>query len=216
MRHPKPKPQQAPAPEPVELHPVGYARVSTEDQNLDMQIAALRRAGVHPSDIWQEKVSGRARRRPQFASMMKDLRAGDILVVWKLDRIARSMRGVLEVIEKLDAKGVKFRSLTEHIDLSSPLGALVLHIMAAVAEFEVSTLRERTRAGLAAARERGRIGGRRERFKEADIRRAWDMIRDGATWAKARQIVKDDKGAMIGETRLRSRIQELEQGEKAG
>lgn len=139
---------------------IGYARVSTADQDPRMQIDALIGAGVHPESIYQENVSGAARKRPQFEAMLKDAREGDVVVVWKLDRIGRNARQVLEVINRLDQKGAKIRCITQAIDTTTAAGRMLVTILSAVAEMERDLGRERTIAGLKAARERGSLGGR--------------------------------------------------------
>ena len=146
------------APE-VEPHLIGYARVSTRDQDPRMQIDALEKFGVHPDDIYYETASGASKRRPQFDAMMKDAREGDVIVFWKLDRLGRSVPQVLDTIAKLDAKGAKIKCLTQPIDTTTPLGRLILVILAAVAEMERELGLERTRAGLERARGEGRVGG---------------------------------------------------------
>lgn len=140
-------------PEGVRL--VGYARVSTEDQNLDMQIDALVRAGVDRDAIYVEKVSGAARRRPQLDLALKRLREGDVLVVWRLDRLARSLSDLIRRIEILQAKGAGFKSLNEAVDTTTASGRLVLHIFGAVAEFERQLIADRTRAGMQSKMDKG-------------------------------------------------------------
>jgi DNA invertase Pin-like site-specific DNA recombinase len=138
---------------------VGYARVSTEEQNLAMQISALVNAGVHPDNIWKEHVSAVAKKRPELALAMADARKGDTFVVWKLDRLARDLGNLLEIMRHFDSAGVSFKSLTEGIDTSTPVGKLLLHVIGALAQFERDLVVERTKAGVKAHRERGgRIG----------------------------------------------------------
>lgn len=137
---------------------IGYARVSSEDQNLHLQLDALTQAGC--IQIFQEKVSGKDRSRPELDEMLKMLRPGDRVVVWKLDRIGRSTKHLMELMEFFEEKGVEFVSLKENIDTSTPTGRMIFHIMAALAQFEREMIRERTEAGLTAARARGRVGGR--------------------------------------------------------
>lgn len=137
---------------------IGYARCSTQDQNVDLQVDALKRAGCEK--IFTEHASGGDRDRPQLAAALKWCRKGDVFVVWKLDRAGRSLVHLIEVVNGLKERGVDFRSLNDSIDTTTAAGALMFHIMGAFAEFERSVIRERTLAGLAAARARGRIGGR--------------------------------------------------------
>lgn len=137
---------------------VGYARVSTQDQDTELQRVALAEVGCEK--VFTEKASGAQRDRPQFSAALQYTRTGDTLVVWKLDRLARSLRQLIETVEGLEARGIGFRSLTESIDTTTNGGKLVFHLFAALAEFERGLIRERTVAGLAAARARGRVGGR--------------------------------------------------------
>ena len=157
---------------------VGYARVSTQDQNPGLQLDALRAAGCE--QVFHEKATGANRERPELAACLRTLRTGDTLVVWKLDRLARSLKDLVEIVEGLQGNGVGFRSLTEAIDTTSTGGRLVFHIFGALAEFEHSLIRERTIAGLAAARARGRKGGRKPAMSAADVRKAAAMLSDPA------------------------------------
>jgi len=137
---------------------IGYARVSGDDQNPDLQRDALRLAGC--DRIYEEKESGGRADRPELLRLLDALRPGDTLVVWRLDRLGRSLKHLIETVERLEALGVAFQSLTEAIDTSTSGGKLVFHLFAALAEFERALIRERTHAGLQAARSRGRQGGR--------------------------------------------------------
>lgn len=137
---------------------LGYARVSTVHQNPDMQVAALRAAGAER--VWVECASGGRDDRPELAAMLTYARAADVVVVWRLDRLGRSLPHLLRVVEDLDARGVELRSLTEAIDTSSAGGRLVFHVFAAVAQFERALAVERSAAGVAAARAAGRRPGR--------------------------------------------------------
>lgn len=155
---------------------VGYARVSTQDQNPALQLDALKREGCEKT--FTEKASGAQRDRPELTAALDFMRRGDTLVVWKLDRLARSIRQLIETIEDLEGRGIGFRSLTEAIDTTTSGGRLVFHIFAGLAEFERSIIQERTRAGLAAARERGRLGGRPPALSKEDLAAAKAMLRD--------------------------------------
>lgn len=137
---------------------VGYARVSTEDQQLDGQIEALTEAGAER--IWAEKVSGTKTNREELAKLLDQLRPGDVVVVTKYDRLSRSLQDLLSIVEVIREKGAGFRSLAEDIDTTTPAGRLVFHVFASIAQFERERISERTREGLAAARKRGRVGGR--------------------------------------------------------
>lgn len=137
---------------------IGYARVSTEGQHLDAQQDALRDAGC--ARVWTEVVSGAQRQRPELERLLDQLRPGDVVVVTKYDRLARSLHDLLAIVESIRARGGGFRSLAEDIDTTTPAGRLVFHVFASIAQFERERLAERTREGLAAARRRGRVGGR--------------------------------------------------------
>lgn len=140
---------------------VGYARVSTEDQNLELQLDALRTAGVER--VFADKVSS-VKARPGMDEAVAYVRDGDTLVVWKLDRLGRTVKGLIDLVGTLQERGVQFRSLTDGIDTSTPAGRFFFHVMAALAEMERDLIRERTNAGLAAARARGRRGGRKPKM----------------------------------------------------
>ena len=153
---------------------VGYARVSTQDQNPDLQLDALKKAGCEK--VYIEKASGAQRDRPELKAAIDYMRAGDTLVVWKLDRLARSIKQLIETIEGLEQRDIGFKSLTETIDTTTSGGRLIFHIFAGLAEFERSIIRERTKAGLASARARGRLGGRPKKLSEADIEAAKALL----------------------------------------
>ena len=155
---------------------VGYARVSTQDQNPALQIDALKAAGCEK--LFTEKASGAQRDRPELAAALSFMRKGDSLVVWRLDRLARSLPQLIETVAQLESEGIGLRSLTEAIDTSTAGGKLIFHIFGALAEFERSVIRERTRAGLKAARERGRKGGRPPALSASDLAAAKAMLRD--------------------------------------
>ncbi len=157
---------------------IGYARVSTEDQKLDLQLDALAKAGVAPGRIYSDHASGGPGvHRPGFDAAQRACRKGDTLVVWKLDRLGRSLIEVLEVCRYLERKGAKLLVITENIDPSSVMGRFMLHLLAALAEMERGLIVERTVAGLEAARARGRIGGRERIVTPAMERRAIRMLR---------------------------------------
>jgi DNA invertase Pin-like site-specific DNA recombinase len=153
-----------------------YARVSTRDQCYQAQLDALRGAGCEK--IFEEKLSGAQRDRPQLQAALDYVRPGDTLVVWKLDRLARSLKQLIETVEMLSEREIGLRSLTEAIDTTSPGGRLVFHVFGALAEFERSIIRERTTAGLAAARARGRVGGRPRALSENDLHIAQTLLQD--------------------------------------
>lgn len=152
---------------------IGYARVSTADQNLDLQRDALQKAGCEK--IIDDTASGKLRNRVGFDQVRELLRAGDVLVVWRLDRLGRSLQHLIELMAELERQGIGFQSLQESIDTTTPGGRLVFHIFGALAEFERNLIRERTNAGLAAARARGRRGGRPKSLDPAQKAMAIDL-----------------------------------------
>jgi DNA invertase Pin-like site-specific DNA recombinase len=141
---------------------IGYVRVSTNEQNTDLQRTALLSSGCE--QIFEDKISGTKATRPGLKKALKLMNEGDTLVVWKLDRLGRSMRNLVLLIEELRGRGVHFKSLTDSIDTSTAMGRFFFHVMGALAEMERELIVERTRAGLAAARAQGRIGGRRPKL----------------------------------------------------
>jgi DNA invertase Pin-like site-specific DNA recombinase len=155
---------------------IGYARVSTEDQNTSLQIDALKNAGCE--QLFEEKVSGKNKDRPELDTCLKVLRESDTLVVWRLDRLGRSLEHLVQIVHELEDRKVGFQSLTEAIDTTNAGGKLIFHIFAALAEFERNLIRERTIAGLKAARARGRIGGRKAKLTKSDTRKAAAMLLD--------------------------------------
>ncbi|BCA63433.1 hypothetical protein HMP09_2667 [Sphingomonas sp. HMP9] len=154
---------------------IGYARVSTEDQHLDLQQDALRKAGCNKT--FDDKKSGANGDRPGLIAALEYARAGDQLVVWRLDRLGRSLPDLIALVRQLDDKGVQLRSVTEGIDTSTINGKLTFHLFAALAEFERALVRERTKAGLEAARARGRMGGRKHRLSPDKRRHAVELYR---------------------------------------
>jgi DNA invertase Pin-like site-specific DNA recombinase len=157
---------------------IGYARVSTQDQNPALQLDALKAASC--DRIFEEKASGAQRDRPELKAALEYMRENDVLVVWKLDRLARSLGQLIETVDSLEKRGIGFRSLTEQIDTTTASGKLTFHIFGAMAEFERSIIRERTRAGLDAARARGRKGGRPRSLSANDLAAAKALLGDPA------------------------------------
>jgi DNA invertase Pin-like site-specific DNA recombinase len=155
---------------------VGYARVSTLDQNPDLQIDALKAVGCER--LFVEKASGASRDRPELKAALDYVRDGDTLVVWKLDRLARSLKQLIETVSMLEGRGIGLRSLTEAIDTTTAGGRLIFHIFGALAEFERTVIRERTKAGLSAARARGRVGGRPAKLSGDDLKAAKALLGD--------------------------------------
>jgi DNA invertase Pin-like site-specific DNA recombinase len=168
---------------------IGYARVSTNDQETATQVAALKAAGCER--IYREKASGGRWDRPELHRLLDQLRKEDVLVVWKLDRLSRSLRDVLTIMERLSEAEAGFRSLTEAIDTTTPAGRMMMQMVGAFAEFERAMLRERTKVGLDSARKDGRIGGRRPKLtpqQQSEIRK---MVSKGnKTAADAARVFK--------------------------
>ena len=156
---------------------IGYARVSTDDQNLDLQLDALKKAGC--AQLFTDQVSGAAAVKTGLAAALAYLREGDTLVVWKLDRLGRTVKGLVELADLLNSRGIQFRSLTDGIDTSTAAGRFFFHMMAALAEMERDLIRERTTAGLAAARARGRKGGRKLKLDDAKRDAARKLLEAG-------------------------------------
>ena len=155
---------------------IGYARVSTDDQNLDLQRDALRLAGV--GSIYEEASSDKTAVRQELDHCLKALRAGDTFVVWRLDRLGRSLPDLVQIVAGLEENGIGFESITEKIETTSAAGKLVFHVFAALAEFERNLIRERTKAGLVAARARGRSGGRKPKLDARQIREIKRLMSD--------------------------------------
>jgi DNA invertase Pin-like site-specific DNA recombinase len=155
---------------------IGYARVSTDDQHLYLQNDALKKVGCDV--IYEEKASGKNTERLELEQCRKALRAGDTLVVWRLDRLGRSLPDLVRIVAELERDGIGFESLTEKIETTNANGKLTFHIFAALAEFERNLIRERTHAGLTAARARGRKGGRKPALDEKQIREVKALMRD--------------------------------------
>lgn len=155
---------------------IGYARVSTDDQHLDLQRDALMQVGC--SVIYAEAASGKTATNPELEQCRKALRAGDTLVVWRLDRLGRSLPDLVRLVDDLEQCGIGFESLTEKIEAGTAAGKLVFHVFAALSEFERSLIRERTQTVLAAARARGRSGGRKPKLDDKQVREIKALLRD--------------------------------------
>jgi DNA invertase Pin-like site-specific DNA recombinase len=156
---------------------IGYARVSTAEQSMGLQTDALERAGC--LRVFTDTASGAVAERPQLSAALDYVRAGDTLVVWRLDRLGRSIRHLIDTIVTLQERGVGFRSIQESIDTTTPGGRLVFHVFCALAEFERDLVKERTHAGLAAARARGRVGGRKPVLSPKQVQLARQMYLAG-------------------------------------
>ncbi len=161
---------------------IGYARVSTNDQNTNLQIDALKKIGCEK--IFEEKASGAQRERAELKATLEFARKGDTIVVWKLDRLARSLKQLIETVEDLEKREIGFQSLTEAIDTSTSGGRLIFHIFASLAEFERNIIRERTKAGLASAKARGKTGGRPPKLSDKEVEMAKAMLTNPEITAK--------------------------------
>lgn len=156
---------------------IGYARVSTQDQNLDLQIEALTKSGCQR--IFDDKISGSRAERPGLSKALEMLREGDTLVVWKLDRLGRSVKNLVDLVGELHKQDVQFKSLTDSIDTGTPSGRFFFHVMASLAEMERELTVERTRAGLEIARQLGRKGGRKRQMTDSKIESAKKLLFNG-------------------------------------
>ncbi|HHL2713215.1 TPA: recombinase family protein [Yersinia enterocolitica] len=165
---------------------IGYARVSTQDQNLDLQTEALTRAGCEK--IYEDKISGARTERPGLVRTLEMLREGDTLVVWKLDRLGRSVKQLVDMVGELHKQGIQFKSLTDAIDTGTPAGRFFFHVMASLAEMERELIIERTRAGLNVAKRLGRKGGRKPKMTSSKIESAKKLLASGIP---PRDVAKD-------------------------
>ncbi len=168
----------------------GYARVSTDDQDASAQRQALVGAGCDPAHTFVETASGGRWSRPELHRLLDRLRPGDVVLVWKLDRLSRSLKDLLTIIERIEEAGAGFRSLTEAVDTTSPAGRMLMQMLGAFAEFEREMIRERTRAGLQAARADGRVGGRRPKLTGEQQREALAMLEAGKSQAAVARLFK--------------------------
>lgn len=173
---------------------IGYARVSTVEQDTALQTDALRKAGCER--IFEDTVSGAKADRPGLAEALAYLRDGDVLAVWRLDRLGRSLPHLIDTIAALEARGVGFRSLTEAIDTTTPGGRLIFHVFGALGQFERDLIRDRTKAGLAAAAARGRKGGRKPVVTADKLQRAREHIANGLNIREAAARLKIGKTAL--------------------
>ena len=156
---------------------IGYARVSTQDQNLELQVDALTKAGC--KKIFDDKISGSRAERPGLTKALEMLREDDTLVVWKLDRLGRSVKNLVNLVGELHKQGIQFKSLTDAIDTGTPSGRFFFHVMASLAEMERELTVERTRAGLEVARQLGRKGGRKRQMTDSKIESAKKLLANG-------------------------------------
>ncbi len=156
---------------------IGYARVSTVEQNLDLQLTALKEEGC--KKFYQDQLSGARINRPGLEAALEELRENDTLVVWKLDRLGRTVKGLIELVNQLHEKGSNFKSITDNIDTSSTAGRFFFHVMASLAQMERELTVERTKAGLSAAKARGRVGGRIRKMTQSKIEAAKNLLISG-------------------------------------
>ncbi|MGX4864207.1 recombinase family protein [Escherichia coli] len=186
---------------------IGYARVSTAEQDTALQTDALRNAGCER--FFEDTASGAKADRPGLADALAYLRDGDVLVVWRLDRLGRSLPHLIETVGKLEARGVGFRSLTENIDTTTPGGRLIFHVFGALGQFERDLIRERTKAGLTAAAARGRKGGRKPVVTADKLQRARELVANGLNVREAAARLK------VGKTALYAALQAASSGSAA-
>ena len=165
---------------------IGYARVSTQDQHLDLRMEALRKANC--KKIFDDKISGSRATRPGLIKALEAVREGDTLVIWKLDRLGRSVKNLVDLVEQLHKQGVQFKSLTDAIDTGTPSGRFFFHVLASLAEMQRDLTIERTRAGLESARRFGRKGGRKRKMTDSKIESAKKLL---ATGVPPRDVAKD-------------------------
>lgn len=156
---------------------IGYARVSKEDQDLSLQINALEQ--IKCDKIFKDKISGTKSSRPGLDEALSHLRAGDVFVVWKLDRLGRTVKGLVDLVLKLEKDGIQFKSITDNIDTSTSAGRFFFHVMASLAQMERELICERTKAGLEAARKLGRVGGRKRKMTENKVKAAKNLFAQG-------------------------------------
>lgn len=165
---------------------IGYARVSTTDQHLVLQKEALEKAGCHR--VYEDIMSGNKKERPGLTKAFEMLRSGDTLVVWKLDRLGRSVKDLIALVGELHAKNIYFKSLTDSIDTTTTSGRFFFHVMASLAEMERELILERTRAGLEVAKKMGRVGGRKRKMTESKLTSAKKLLASGV---HSRDVAKD-------------------------
>lgn len=189
-----------------DIRNVGYARVSTDEQNLDLQLDALRKAGVMDDNLHSEHVSGAAANRPQLDMAIKDLRPGDTFIVWRLDRLARSMRDLYRRLDEIFDAGASFKSLSENFDFTTAIGKLYIAIAGAFAEFERQLIRERTEAGMRAWIARGGKPGAEIKFTPKKQAIAVKMVREGRGVEAACQEVDVSIATFYGYYTVKTKI----------
>jgi DNA invertase Pin-like site-specific DNA recombinase len=203
-----------PAPEPTGQL-IGYARVSTADQSVDMQMDALRRAGVPEDNLWFEVKSGVRARRPQLEMALTQAMRGDTFVVYKLDRLGRSLRDLMDKLEDLNKRGIGFRSLNEGIDTSTAIGRFAFHMLGALAQFERDLTVERTRDGMAAARRRGVRLGAIPKLSPEQEREAYDMLKAGQTVTAVAKHFKVTRPTLYARKRIKALVVRMQAKRRA-
>lgn len=189
---------------------IGYARVSTTDQNLDMQVEALKRYGVHPDFIFTDTMSGGSMKRPGLKAALRIAQHMDTeFVVWKLDRLGRTMLGIIEVMKLFEDRGVRLVSITEGFDLGTPFGKAMVGMLAVFAEMERDLIRERTMAGLARARERGEVAGRPNAMTPERVEKAKAMLAQGSTPMQILGELREIKGPGISRARVYQWVKDM-------
>jgi DNA invertase Pin-like site-specific DNA recombinase len=179
---------------------VGYGRVSTQDQDTSMQEDALRAAGC--GKLFIETISSGKKERPQLVAALDYVREGDTLVVWRLDRLARSLHQLIETVEDMETRGIALKSITEAIDTSTPGGKLVFHVFGAIAEFERAIIRERTKAGVASAKARGRSGGRPSKLAGERVEAAVNLLSSGTSVSAVARSMGVSRSTVLRSIRL--------------
>lgn len=193
---------------------IGYARVSTPDQSVDMQLDALRRAGVPEDNLWWETKSGVRAKRPRLELALTQAVRGDTFIVWKLDRFGRSLRDLIEKLDDLDARGIGFRSITEGIDTTTPIGRFAFHMLGAVAQLERDLTVERSRHGVAYARKRGSQIGALPKMTEKQVLQAAEMLKAGKPVAEVARRFSVTRPTLYSRDRLKKIIVKMRERQK--
>ncbi len=186
----------------------GYARVSTEEQNLDMQIEALKRAGVERQHIYEDRKSGKNRKRGGLQEVLAMMRRGDVLIVWRLDRLTRSLRDLLDLFDELQERGIELRSLHEQIDTTTPMGRFLFHLTGILAQFERELIAQRTTLGMETAKARGRRFGPPRKLTPEKLKEAMRFLKSG------KRVADVARKYGVGNTTLRNRILEANKGRR--
>lgn len=175
---------------------IGYVRTSTQNQNPQLQIDALIKEGIDPRNIFEDQLSGASTKRPALQKMLSYVKEGDVVVVWKLDRLARSLADLIDLINKFQTNRIGFKSLTENIDTTTPSGLLMFHLFGSLAQFEREIIRERIMAGLEVARNEGRKGGRQKSLSKEQVEIAINLKKEGAKITSISRILKTSRATV--------------------